>query len=66
MVIPNVILFILTNLFQPSLQIIGYDCGSQVLNMTTISLLEVGPCDMPTPKTQTEDLEIQVLQIDFR
>ena len=62
----NMILFLIINLIYPSLQIIGYDCGSQVLNMTTISLLEVGPCDIPTPKATVEDLEIQVLQmVDF-
>ena len=66
MSILNSILFLIISFFHPSFQIIGYDCGSQVLNMTTISLLEVGPCDIPMPKATTEDLEIQVLQmVDF-
>ena len=27
--------------------LIGYDCGSKILNITTLSLLDIGPCDIP-------------------
>ena len=27
--------------------LMGYDCGSKILNITTLSLLDVGPCDIP-------------------
>ena len=29
---------------------IGYDCGLRHLNVTTLSLLEVGNCDLPESK----------------
>ena len=46
--------------------IIGYDCGSNQLNLTTLSLLEVGECDIPEPKLHIETTYIQLLQIsDF-
>ena len=46
--------------------IIGYYCGSNQLNLTTLSLLEVGECDIPEPKLHIETTYIQLLQIsDF-
>ena len=46
--------------------IIGYDCGSNQLNLTTLSLLEVGECDIPESKLHIEIIYIQLLQIsDF-
>ena len=47
--------------------IIGYDCGSNQINLTRLSLLEVGgECDIPEPKLHAETTYIQLLQIiDF-
>ena len=46
--------------------IIGYDCGWNQLKLTTLSLLEVGECDIPKPKLHVETTYIQLLQIsDF-
>lgn len=42
---------------------IGYDCGTKILNLTTISLLEVGPCDLPKNNATSVDVNIQLLQI---
>ena len=32
--------------------IIGYDCGTKHLNITTLYLLEIGECDIPEPQVQ--------------
>lgn len=45
-----------------SLAIIGYDCGTSNLNITTVSLLEVGECDIPPREIKEEVVEIQLLQ----
>lgn len=46
----------------PSHAIIGYDCGTSNLNITTVSLLEVGECDIPIRDIKEEIVEIQLLQ----
>ena len=43
--------------------IIGYDCGSNHLNITTLSLLEVGECDIPEPHVQVDKVYVQLLQL---
>ena len=46
--------------------IIGYDCWTNHLNITTLSLLEVGECDIPEPQVQVEKTYLQLLQLsDF-
>ena len=46
--------------------IIGYDCGTNHLNITTLSLLEVGECDISEPQVQVEKIYVQLLQLsDF-
>ena len=46
--------------------IIGYDCGSNQLNLATLSLLEVGECDIPEAKLYIDTTYIQLSQIsDF-
>ena len=42
--------------------IVGYDCGSNRSNITTISLLEVGDCESAQPEVQTTDTYIQLIQ----
>lgn len=59
-------IFILFLALQPSFALIGYDCGSRSLNITTLSLLDVGPCDIPNESLNVTMQYIQLLQIqDF-
>ena len=43
---------------------IGYDCGSRHLNITTLSLLEVGECELPESKINITREYLQLLQIN--
>ncbi|XP_070516614.1 uncharacterized protein [Cardiocondyla obscurior] len=43
--------------------IIGYDCGTTNLNITTVSLLEIEECDIPIIEPQVIDVPIQLLQL---
>lgn len=46
--------------------LVGYDCGGQSLNVTTLSLLEVGRCDVPDLEPRKEEKYVQLLQLsDF-
>ena len=45
------------------LSIIAYDCGAKEINVTTISLLDVGDCDIPSEKIESEEKKIQLLQV---
>lgn len=40
--------------------LIGFDCGSQHLNITTISLLDVGDCNLNIKEPSTTDVYIQL------
>lgn len=43
-------------------QLAGYDCGDQLTNLTTISLLDVGECDVQRPELNITQQYIQLLQ----
>lgn len=43
--------------------IVGYDCGSTHLNITTLSLLDVEDCDIPLTQPQIQRTYIQLLQL---
>lgn len=43
--------------------LIGFDCGSQHLNITTISLLDVGGCNLNVKQPNTTAVYIQLLQL---
>ena len=43
--------------------IIGFDCGSNQSNITTLSSLEVGKCDLPRSRVNVERTYIQLLQL---
>ncbi|KYN19400.1 hypothetical protein ALC57_08270 [Trachymyrmex cornetzi] len=63
---PNLLLFaVLTwTLCIPQVNgIVGYDCGSTHLNVTTLSLLDVESCDIPLTQPQIEKTYIQLLQL---
>lgn len=44
--------------------LIGYDCGAQSLNVTTLSLMDVGECDISQNKIDIEQKYVQLLQIN--
>lgn len=44
--------------------IIGYDCGSTSANLTTLSLINVGECDVPVLNVNSTRVYIQLLQIN--
>ena len=43
--------------------IIGFDCGSNQSNVTTLSLLELGECDLPRSQVHVEITYMQLLQL---
>ena len=43
---------------------IGYDCGFRNLNVTTLSLLEVGECELPETNVDVSEKYVQLLQIN--
>lgn len=43
---------------------IGYDCGSKILNMTTISLLDIDECDIETDRVDTALIDVFLLQLN--
>ncbi|XP_039315420.1 uncharacterized protein LOC120359986 [Solenopsis invicta] len=46
--------------------LIGYDCGGEGFNVTTISLLDVGECDTNDIEPEQEETYIQLMQLsDF-
>ncbi|XP_015120589.1 uncharacterized protein LOC107043557 [Diachasma alloeum] len=44
--------------------IIGYDCGSNALNVTTISLLDIDDCDIEDEEVTTSKTHIYMIQLD--
>ena len=51
-------------LMTPTGALRGYGCGAGNLNLTTLSLLDVGECEMPAEKVEVERKYIQLLQIN--
>ena len=51
-------------LIHSSMGLVAYDCGSKSLNITTLSLLDVGPCDKPHGNLNISKKNIQLLQIN--
>ena len=43
--------------------IIGFDCGSNQSNITTLSLLKVGECDLPRSQVNVKRTYMQLLQL---
>ena len=43
--------------------IIGFNCGSNQSNITTLSLLEVGECDLPHSQVHFERTYTELLQL---
>ena len=47
-----------------ALALIGHDCGARQLNVTTLSLKEVGECDIPIHQPNITKQYLQLLQIN--
>ncbi|XP_070512818.1 uncharacterized protein [Cardiocondyla obscurior] len=59
-----IILLLLTISISSTHGIIGYDCGSAAANLTTLSLIDLEECDIPTVSINTTQVYLQLLQID--
>jgi hypothetical protein len=64
MFLSGVPLLLLLSSLRPSYGLIGYDCGSKYLNVTTLSLLNVGECNIPYSEPNVTKTYIQLLQLD--
>ena len=53
----------LTILIRSTTSLLAYDCGGKEINVTTVSLLDVGDCDIPSIDIKTEEKSIQLLQV---
>jgi len=43
--------------------LIGFDCAGHGLNITTLSLLDIGNCELAEIETSTEKIYVQLLQL---
>lgn len=43
--------------------LLGFDCGGSGMNVTTMSLLDTGDCDMPITEPRSSDVYVQLLQL---
>ncbi|CAB0043226.1 unnamed protein product [Trichogramma brassicae] len=59
-----IILLILMCSARISLSIYGFDCGTRLTNITTISLVDVGECDITTPEVEIDKINAQLIQIN--
>ena len=57
-------IFTIVLLFQTAAALVGYDCGSRSLNVTTISLLDVGQCQVPSNLLNVTRKYVQLLQVN--
>lgn len=51
-------------LIHSSRGLIGYDCEARSLNVSTVSLLDAGECDIPPDTVNITKQYIQLLQIN--
>lgn len=59
-----ILILVLLNICVKTDAIIAYDCGSQALNVTTHSLLNIAECDIPTPQVKVSKVQAQLLQVE--
>lgn len=43
--------------------LVGYDCGGESLNVTTLSLLDVGKCEIEDIEPNKKETYIQLMQL---
>ncbi|KAL7289206.1 hypothetical protein TKK_0017146 [Trichogramma kaykai] len=44
--------------------IYGYDCGTKLTNLTTVSLMDTGDCEPTADNTKSVKIEAQLIQIN--
>jgi len=50
----------------PAHSLVGYDCGGQGLNITSLSLLDIGNCELEDIEPNNQQVYVQLLQLsDF-
>ncbi|KAL7286071.1 hypothetical protein TKK_0019678 [Trichogramma kaykai] len=49
---------------QQATAIYGYDCGTKLTNLTTISMLDVGKCKEERPEVRTTRIRAQLVQVN--
>ncbi|XP_043270285.1 uncharacterized protein [Venturia canescens] len=57
-------LVMIAALAHPVFSMVGYDCGSSAMNITTVSLLTVGECNIPSPEVEVHEQYIELLQLN--
>lgn len=58
-----IIITLLAAIINTSAALVAYDCEAQNTNISTIALLEVGPCDIESRKPVILPTYIQLLQL---
>lgn len=58
-----IIIAITSLLIAPARSLIGYDCAGKGLNVTTLSLTDIGECSIDEIEPTKEDVYIQLLQL---
>ncbi|KAI4472664.1 hypothetical protein M0802_016597 [Mischocyttarus mexicanus] len=59
----GIIIIIISCFSSMATALLGYDCGGTATNITTVSLLEVGECNIPTTKPNRTTVYLQLLQL---
>jgi len=57
------IIFIYTIILSPINGFIGFDCGGQRMNITSVSLLSIDNCDLKNHAHNSSEVYIQLLQL---
>ena len=58
------VIFFLQYLLTEAWGLIGYDCGSKALNISTLSLIDVGQCDILEDTIKSTKQYVQLLQVN--
>ncbi|KAL7299236.1 hypothetical protein TKK_0007830 [Trichogramma kaykai] len=61
---PMLILLGILMMVQGGNCIFGYDCGTKLTNLTTVSLIDIGECEPKKEETKSINIEAQLLQIN--
>jgi len=59
-------LIAIVSIAAPAHSLVGYDCGGQGLNITSLSLLDIGNCELEDIEPNNQQVYVQLLQLsDF-
>jgi len=62
--IRQLLAFIILFFVRNSLELYGLDCRDQLTNLTTISLLDVGECNIERPRVEITPIHGRLLQLN--